>query len=126
MLNQQYGGETIYNYVMLIGRLTEDVNVSTTKTGKKVANITLAINRPFKNPQTDSYDTDFIDVSIWDELCDVASNYLKKGSLVAVKGRLTAAYDRLESGPYFNRIQVTGEMVIFLSSIESKKDSENK
>ncbi len=126
MLNQQYGGETIYNYVMLIGRLTEDVNVSTTKTGKKVANITLAINRPFKNPQTDSYDTDFIDVSIWDELCDVASNYLKKGSLVAVKGRLTAAYDRLESGPYFNRIQVTGERVIFLSSIESKKDSENK
>lgn len=126
MLNQQYGGETIYNYVMLIGRLTEDVNVSTTKTGKKVANITLAINRPFKNHQTDSYDTDFIDVSIWDELCDVASNYLKKGSLVAVKGRLTAAYDRLESGPYFNRIQVTGERVIFLSSIESKKDSENK
>lgn len=126
MLNQQYGGETIYNYVMLIGRLTEDVNVSTTKTGKKVANITLAINRPFKNPQTDSYDTDFIDVSIWDELCDVASNYLKMGSLVAVKGRLTAAYDRLESGPYFNRIQVTGERVIFLSSIESKKDSENK
>lgn len=126
MLNQQYGGETIYNYVMLIGRLTEDVNVSTTKTGKKVANITLAINRSFKNPQTDSYDTDFIDVSIWDELCDVASNYLKKGSLVAVKGRLTAAYDRLESGPYFNRIQVTGERVIFLSSIESKKDSENK
>ena len=126
MLNQQYGGETIYNYVMLIGRLTEDVNVSTTKTGKKVANITLAINRPFKNPQTDSYDTDFIDVSIWDELCDVASNYLKKGSLVAVKGRLTAAYDRLESGPYFNRIQVTGERVIFLSSIESKKDSKNK
>jgi len=126
VLNQQYGGETIYNYVMLIGRLTEDVNVSTTKTGKKVANITLAINRPFKNPQTDSYDTDFIDVSIWDELCDVASNYLKKGSLVAVKGRLTAAYDRLESGPYFNRIQVTGERVIFLSSIESKKDSENK
>lgn len=125
MLNKQYGGETIYNYVMLIGRLTEDVNVSTTKTGKKVANI-LAINRPFKNPQTDSYDTDFIDVSIWDELCDVASNYLKKGSLVAVKGRLTAAYDRLESGPYFNRIQVTGERVIFLSSIESKKDSENK
>lgn len=111
---------------MLVGRLTDDVTVTVTKTGKKVANITLAINRPFKSPQTDSYDTDFIEVSIWDELCDVASSYLKKGSLVAVKGRLTAAYDKLESGPYFNRIQITGERVIFLSSNESKKDSENK
>ena len=80
-----YGGENIYNYVMLVGRLTDDVTVTVTKTGKKVANITLAINRPFKSPQTDSYDTDFIEVSIWDELCDVASSYLKKGSLVAVK-----------------------------------------
>lgn len=111
---------------MLIGRLTEDVNVSVTKTGKKVANITLAVNRPFKNVQTDSYDTDFIEVSIWDELCDVASNYLRKGSLVAVKGRLTAAFDKLESGPYVNRVQVTGERVIFLSSLESKKDSDNQ
>lgn len=74
-----YGGENIYNYVMLVGRLTDDVTVTVTKTGKKVANITLAINRPFKSPQTDSYDTDFIEVSIWDELCDVASSYLKKG-----------------------------------------------
>ena len=49
---------------MLVGRLTDDVTVTVTKTGKKVANITLAINRPFKSPQTDSYDTDFIEVSI--------------------------------------------------------------
>ena len=76
-----YGGENIYNYVMLVGRLTDDVTVTVTKTGKKVANITLAINRPFKSPQTDSYDTDFIEVSIWDELCDVASSYLKYGPL---------------------------------------------
>lgn len=106
---------------MLVCRLTDDVTVTVTKTGKKVANITLAINRPFKSPQTDSYDTDFIEVSIWDELCDVASSYLKKGSLVAVKGRLTAAYDKLESGPYFNRIQVTVKGSSFCRQMNLKK-----
>lgn len=111
---------------MLIGRLTADVEVNVTKTGKKVSNITLAVNRPFKNSKTDSYDTDFIDVSIWDELCEVASSHLKKGSLVAIKGRLSGSHEKLEDGPVINRLQVTGERVIFLSSIESKQDSECK
>lgn len=117
--------KTIYNYVMLIGRLTNDVQVNVTSTGKKVSNITLAVNRPFKTPQTDTYDTDFIDVTIWNELCDVASSYLKKGSLVAIKGRLTATTEKLENGPVINRIQISGERVIMLSSNGSKKDPEN-
>lgn len=109
---------------MLIGRLTSDVEVITTKNGKKVANITLAINRPFLNPKTDTVDTDFIDVSIWDELCDIAATYIKKGTLVSVKGRLTSQSVTLEGGAHVNRIQVIGERVIFLSSNDKKKIQE--
>lgn len=114
----------MYNYAMLIGRLCQDVEIRNTMDGKKVSKLTIAVNRPFKNNVTDQYDTDFIDVSIWDSLCDIAQMYLKKGSRLAVKGRLVTHKVTLESGAIINNLEFVGEKVIFISS-EQKNDTQS-
>ena len=111
------GGVTIYNYVMLIGNLVEDVDVRKAPNGSNVSTITLAVNRPYRNPKTDQIDTDFIDISIWDELCDIAATYLKKGSKVAVKGRLKVDKVTLDTGAIINKISI---VTIFYKSTKTK------
>lgn len=108
----------MYNYLMLIGRLVNDVEIKNTTEGKKVSKLTLAVTRPFKNPETDQFDTDFIDVTIWDALCDIASSYLKKGSKLAVKGRLVSRFVTLDTGAVIRVMEIIGEKVIFISSPE--------
>ncbi len=114
----------MYNYAMLIGRLCQDVEVKNTMDGKKVSKLTLAVTRPFKNNLTDQYESDFIDVSIWDALCDIAATYLKKGSRLAVKGRLVTKKITLESGAIINNLELIGEKVIFISSEPKEKNQE--
>lgn len=114
----------MYNYTMLIGRLCQDVEIKNTLDGKKVSQLTLAVTRPFKNNANGNYDVDFIDLSVWDSLCDIAATYLKKGSRVAVKGRLVSRKVTLESGAVINNLELVGEKVIFISSEPREKASE--
>lgn len=114
----------MYNYTMLIGTLCNDVEVKNTMDGKKVSKLTLAVTRPFKNNQTDQFDTDFIEVSIWDSLCDVVSTYLHKGSKIAVRGRLASHKVTLESGAIISCLDLIGEKVIFISSNNTPNQTE--
>ena len=52
------------NNVMLMGRLTRDAELRETESGKKVTNITIATQRPYKNNEG-IYETDFIDCTLW-------------------------------------------------------------
>lgn len=106
----------MYNYSMLLGRVVHDVEVRNTVDGKKVSTLVLAVQRPFKNNETDKYDTDFIEVSIWDALCDIASQYIKKGSTIAVKGRLSTRQVTLKNDLNINVLHLIGEKVVFVSS----------
>jgi single-strand DNA-binding protein len=107
----------MYNYVMLIGTLCTDIEIKDTKDGKQVTNLLLAVRRPFKNPKTDSFDTDFIPISIWNAMCDVAQTYLKKGSKVAVKGRIVTR--KIEDGDKnYSVCEIVGEKLMFISSKE--------
>lgn len=115
--------DLMYNYAMLIGRLCQDVEVKNTVDGKRVSTLTLAVTRPFKNNLTGEFDTDFIDITVWDALCDIAATYLKKGSRLAVKGRLVTKKITLESGAIINNLELVGEKVIFISS-ELKEQAE--
>ena len=77
-----------YNKVILAGRLTRDPEIRyTPTTGDAVANFTLASNRPFKNAQGD-YDADFVPIVVWRKKAEAVGNYLKKGSIALVEGRL--------------------------------------
>ena len=75
------------NQVVLVGRLTDDITVREKENKKKVAYITLAVQRSFKN-QDAVYEADFIRCVLWDAIADSTAEYCKKGDLVGIKGRL--------------------------------------
>jgi len=75
------------NKVILIGRLANDPELKYTPSGVAVSTFRVAVNRPFKNAQGQN-EADFIDVVAWRQAAEFAANYLGKGRLVAVEGRL--------------------------------------
>ena len=75
------------NRVVLIGRLTRDPELRTTSTGKNVVEFSIAVNKRIK-PQDGSPDADFFRIKAWGQTADYVNNYLAKGRLVAVDGRL--------------------------------------
>ncbi len=76
----------MYNKVFLIGRLTRDPEVRYTSAGVAVARFTLAINRP---PRKDGQaEADFIRVVAWRRLAEICGEYLNKGKLISIEGRL--------------------------------------
>jgi len=75
------------NRVVLIGRLANDPELKYTPSGIPVATFTLAVNRPIPNAQGER-EADFIPIVAWRQSAEFASNYLTKGRLVAVDGKL--------------------------------------
>ncbi len=76
------------NTVILIGRLTRDPELRyTTNAGAALTTFTLAVDRPFTNQQGER-EADFIRIVTWRKLAENCANYLGKGRLVAVDGRL--------------------------------------
>ena len=77
-----------FNKVTLIGRLVRDPELSYTSAGLAVAKFTIAVDRQFKNPQTGERKTDFFRCNAWRQKAEFVSNYIQKGRLVAVDGRI--------------------------------------
>ena len=75
------------NRVVLVGRLTRDPELKYTPAGVPVAQMGIAVNRFTKNEQGD-YEVDFFNVTAWRRTAEFAQNYLTKGRLVSVDGRL--------------------------------------
>ncbi len=75
------------NRVILIGRLTADPELRYTPSGVPVANFRIAVDRPFTNAAGER-ETDFINIVAWRQRAEFAANYLGKGRLVAIDGRL--------------------------------------
>jgi len=71
----------------LIGRLTRDPELKYIPSGTPVATFTLAVNRPFTNKMGER-EADFVPIVVWRKQAENCANYLSKGSLVAVDGRL--------------------------------------
>ena len=83
------------NRVQLIGRLGKDPESKFTPTGKKVAHFSVAISNRWKGKEGESKEyTEWVNVEAWGRLGEVCQDYLKKGSLVFVEGRLKT--DRYE------------------------------
>lgn len=75
------------NRAILIGRLTKDPELRYTPNGVAVASFTLAVDRPFTNQQGER-EADFIPVVVWRKQAENCANYIGKGRLVAVEGRI--------------------------------------
>jgi single-strand DNA-binding protein len=78
------------NKVFLIGRLTRDPEMRSTQSGQSVCNFGLATSRTWTNSTTKQKEekTEFHNIVMWGKLAQIASQYLKKGSLVLIEGRL--------------------------------------
>lgn len=106
------------NNVTLTGRLTRDPELRYTPTGIAVAQFILAVNRPFTN-QDGQRDADFIYCVAWRNLAENVANYLKKGSLIGIEGRLqTRNYDN-QSG---QRVYVTEVIVNRLHFLDTRNN----
>ena len=84
------------NRVQLIGYLGKDPESRFTPTGKKVTHFSVAISNRWKSSEGESKEyTDWVNVEAWGRLGEICQEYLKKGSLVYLEGRLRT--DRIES-----------------------------
>ncbi len=82
------------NRVQLIGRLGKDPESKYTPTGKKVAHFSLAVSQRWKTGGENKEYTEWVNIEAWGRLGEVCQEYLKKGSLVYLEGRLkTEKYD---------------------------------
>lgn len=103
------------NRVILIGRLTKDPELRYTPAGVAVAQFTLAIDRTYSNPQGER-ETDFIPIVVWRQLAETCANYLRKGRMAAVEGKMQVRnYDNNE-GRRVYITEVVADNVRFLES----------
>lgn len=101
------------NRVVLVGRLTKDPEFRTTPSGVNVANFTLAVNRTFTNAQGER-EADFINVVVFKKQAENVNNYLFKGSLAGVEGRIQSRSYENNEGKRVFVTEVIADSVQFL------------
>lgn len=102
------------NIVTLIGRITRDLKLYQTSTGKTFTFFTLAVN----NIQNQA---DYISCVAWNKVAENMTNYLVKGSLISVSGRLSVRKSNNQEGKEQYITEVVAQTVTFLDN--RKKDS---
>ncbi len=100
------------NKVILIGRLTREPELRYTPSGTAVAKFTLAVDR--RQAKDRERETDFIDIVVWQKQAENCANYLGKGRLVAVDGRLQIRSYEDNQGIRRKAAEVVAENVRFL------------
>ncbi len=98
------------NRVVLIGRLVRDPELRTTQTGKSVCDITIAVDKRIK-PSDGSPTADFFRVNCWEKTADFVANYLSKGRLVAVDGRLQSRKYTASDGTNRETVEIVADTV---------------
>lgn len=104
----------VLNQSILVGRIVRDPEIRQTENGTKVTNITLAVQRPFKNVQGE-YDTDFISCVLWRGIAESTAEYCRRGDLVGVRGRIQTRYLETPDEVKHSLVEVVAEKITFLS-----------
>jgi single-strand DNA-binding protein len=99
--------------ITLIGRLCKDPELRYTASGKAVGGMRLAVDRGTKDAQGEK-ETDFINVVVWEKQAETVCNYLTKGRLVAVNGRLQIRQYETDEGQKREVAEVVANQVRFL------------
>ena len=109
------------NSIILVGRLTSNVEVQELEDGRSVSSVILAVNRNFKNADG-IYETDFIKCILWNVVAINTAEYCKVGDVIGIKGRLqTSSYEDSDHKTKYNT-EVVAEKVTFLSSKKPEAD----
>lgn len=105
-----------------IGRLTRDPELRYTPSGVAVCTFTLAVDRPFTNQDGDR-EADFINIVTWRSLAENCANYLRKGRLTAVEGRLQIRNYENSEGRRVYVSEIVADNVRFLESTRRNEQS---
>ncbi|EHS7203353.1 single-stranded DNA-binding protein [Staphylococcus pseudintermedius] len=109
------------NRTVLVGRLTKDPDFRTTPSGVEVATFTLAVNRNFKSKDGEQQ-ADFINCVVFKKQAENVKNYLSKGSLAGVDGRLQSrSYENQEG----RRVYVTEVICDSVQFLEPKNNNQS-
>lgn len=112
------------NHVVLIGRLTKDVELKYIQgTGTPVANFAIAVDREFTG-KDGKKEVDFIDIQVWGKSAENCSNYIGKGSLVGVQGSIRIDTYQNKEGENRKITRVNASRVQFLDT--KRTEQENK
>ena len=113
------------NKVILIGRTTKDIELRRTSNNTPVASFTLAVDKRMYNKQEDQNQptADFINCVAWNRIAEVMEQYVKKGMLIAVEGRIqTRSYENSEG----NKVYTTEVVCVNMQMLESKNSRQNE
>jgi len=114
------------NRVILIGRLTRDPELKRTATsGVALTSFTLAVDRNFQSSRGER-ETDFIRIICWDKLAERCKEYLSKGRLVAVEGRLQVRNWETPQGERRSIVEVRADDVRFLERASTRQKQEGE
>ena len=117
------------NKVLLIGRLTRDVELQEIGNDNKIGKFGLAVNRRFKK---EGQEVDFFDVIAWNKTAELCSKYLTNGSQVGISGRIEIDKWQDKEGNNRYKTNIIGEEIEFLGSKSdqdtptTKKESKTK
>lgn len=103
------------NQAVLVGRIVQTPELRETENGKKLARMTLAVPRSFKNSNGE-YETDFISCVMWKGVAESTVEYCQTGDLVGIKGRIQTRNIETEEEHKRQLVEVVAEKVTFLSN----------
>ena len=106
------------NKVILVGRLGKDPEVRATAGGKKVANFSVATDETYKNRDGEKVkSTEWFRLVAWDKLAEIAEEYLHKGDLIYIEGKLqTRQYEDKRDGSTKQTTEVIANVMRMLGS----------
>ncbi len=105
------------NKVALIGRITKDLELRHTKTGKAVCDFTIATSRIGKK------EADFINCEVWDSQAENLTEYQGKGSLIGVIGELRTESNEV-NGKKYNKVYILVNSIDYLSPLKKEAEEE--
>ena len=117
--------EKMYNYFMLVGRISKEPDVVSFPDGKKVVNVSVAVSRSFRNTKGE-IETDFFTVAFWDFLVDFVIDTVKVGMPVGIKGRIQNSVRTLSNSFQMTVPSLIGERIIFFGEGSNKTAEEEK
>ena len=106
------------NNVTLMGRLTKAPELKYTNTGTSYCNFTLAVNKPKMKDK--EQETNFINCTAWNKTAETICNWLEKGNIVVVLGRLDVSK---KDDKYYTNVVV--ETINFIDTVRTSKEQQN-
>lgn len=106
------------NKIFLIGRITKDLELRSTKSGNSVCEFTLAVNRDKEN-------TDFITCQVWSKQAENLCKYQRKGSLISVIGELRVETYEIKDKKHY-KTYVLSNVIEYLSTPQKSQEKPNK